>query len=67
MANTTTADSQSTKKTTYQGNSQKNNPNINEEDIDYDQNLGTTTITINFKIILYNNLLKTLTKSKPNR
>ena len=27
----------------------QNNSNINEEDINYDQNLGTTTTTINFK------------------
>ena len=54
MTNTTTADSQSAKKTTYQGNSQKKtNSNIKEEDINYDQNLGTTTTTINFKNILY--------------
>ena len=59
MTNTTTADSQSAKKTTYQGNSKKKtNSNIKEEDINYDQNLGTTTTTINLKNILYNSLLK---------
>ena len=64
MANTTTADSQSTKKTAYQGNSQKKHPNINEEDINYDQNPGTTTTTINFKNILYNTLPKNTNKKQ---
>ena len=40
MATTTTVDNQNTRKTIHQ--------NINEEDINYDQNLGTTTTTINF-------------------
>ena len=42
----------------------KNNPNINEEDINYDQNIGTTTTTINFKNILYNILPKNANKKQ---
>ena len=42
----------------------KNNPNINEEDINYDQNLGTTTTTIKFKNILYNTLPKNTNKKQ---
>ena len=42
----------------------KNNPNINEEDINYDQNPGTTTTTINFKNILYNTLPKNTNKKQ---
>ena len=41
---------------------QKNHQNINEEDINYDQNLGTTTTTINFKNIMYNTIPKNTNK-----
>ena len=37
---------------------------MNEEDINYDQNLGTTTTTINFKNILYNTLPKNTNKKQ---
>ena len=60
MANAPTADNQSTKTTLHQRTSQKkNNPNFMEEDINYYQNLGTTTTTINLKNKLFNTLPST--------
>ena len=39
------------------------NPEILEENINYDQNLGSPTTTINYKNILYNNPLKNKSKA----